>query len=139
MRKSIDLTVIFGSHRIYKPNSDASSSSTHKTTLSSIYPMAELLIDLRRILDEAIETIISVCERRNEDFPHLDTPADPSEFSPEGIRNDPEVAQAIKLQAWCSCSISPGGGTSVAYSSSGERWFRGTSLRRLASASYMRS
>ena len=59
--------------------------------------MAELLIDLRRILDEAIGTIISVCERRNEDFPHLDTPADPSEFSPEGIRNDPEVAQAIKL------------------------------------------
>ena len=97
MRKSIDLTVTFGSHRIYKPNPDASSSSTHKTTLSSIYPMAELLIDLRRILDEAIETIISVCERRNEDFPHLDTPADPSEFSPEGIRNDPEVAQAIKL------------------------------------------
>ena len=59
--------------------------------------MAELLIDLRRILDEAIDTIISVCERRNDDFPHLDTSADPSEFSPEGIRNDPEVAQAIKL------------------------------------------
>ncbi|KAI0087146.1 O-methyltransferase [Irpex rosettiformis] len=59
--------------------------------------MTELLISLRRILDESIDTIVSVCERRNEDFPHLDVPAHPSEFSPQGIRNDPEVAQAIKL------------------------------------------
>ena len=59
--------------------------------------MTELLINLRRILDEAVDTIVSVCERRNEDFPHLDVPADPSEFSPEGIRNVPEVAEAIKL------------------------------------------
>ena len=59
--------------------------------------MAELLKDLRRILDGAIDTVTFVCERRNEDLPHLDAPADPSEFSPEGIRNDPEVAQAIKL------------------------------------------
>ncbi|KAI0087145.1 O-methyltransferase [Irpex rosettiformis] len=59
--------------------------------------MTEVLINLRRILDEAVDTIVSVCERRNEDFPRLDTPADESEFSPQGIRNDREIVHAIKL------------------------------------------
>ncbi|KAI0821462.1 O-methyltransferase [Irpex lacteus] len=59
--------------------------------------MTDILVSLRHILDEAIDTIVSVCERRNEEFPRLDAPADPSEYSPYGIRNDPVVAQSIKL------------------------------------------
>ena len=59
--------------------------------------MTETLINLRRILDEAVDTIVSVCEQRNEDFPPLDKPADDAEFSPQGIRNDRVVADAIKL------------------------------------------
>ncbi len=59
--------------------------------------MTEILISLRRILDDAIGTVVSVCESRNEDFPRLDDPADPSEYSLQGIRNNPDVAHAIKL------------------------------------------
>ncbi|KAI0821463.1 S-adenosyl-L-methionine-dependent methyltransferase [Irpex lacteus] len=59
--------------------------------------MTEILLSLRRILDDAISTVVSVCESRNEDFPRLDDPADPSEYSLQGIRNNPEVAHAIKL------------------------------------------
>ncbi len=59
--------------------------------------MTAILISLRRILDEAVDSIVAVCERRKEDFPRLDDLADESEFSSQGIRNDPDVAEAIKL------------------------------------------
>ena len=59
--------------------------------------MSEDLRGLRRILNEAIDSILDICSRRNEDFPSLNVPCQPSEFSQQGIRNDPDVARAIKL------------------------------------------
>ncbi|KAI0085840.1 S-adenosyl-L-methionine-dependent methyltransferase [Irpex rosettiformis] len=59
--------------------------------------MTEQLNGLRRILNEAIDDIIAACAKRNEEFPSIDNPAQPSEFSPHGIRNDPTVSHAIKL------------------------------------------
>ena len=59
--------------------------------------MAEDLKRLLAILTNAVNTIAEVCEQRKEDFPRLDQPAQPSEYDPKGIRNDPAVVNAIKL------------------------------------------
>ncbi|KAI0825595.1 S-adenosyl-L-methionine-dependent methyltransferase [Irpex lacteus] len=59
--------------------------------------MTSDLQSLRDILNSAIDTILTTCSQKNADFPSLDTPAQPSEFTAESIRNDPTVAHAIKL------------------------------------------
>lgn len=59
--------------------------------------MSEDLKKLRAIINNSIDKIIEVCERRGEDFPSLNVPAHPSEFSPNGIRNDPGILDAIAL------------------------------------------
>ncbi|KAI0085832.1 S-adenosyl-L-methionine-dependent methyltransferase [Irpex rosettiformis] len=59
--------------------------------------MSEELQALCRILNEAVDTILTVCDQRNEDFPSINAPVQPSEFSAQGIRNDASVARAIKL------------------------------------------
>ena len=59
--------------------------------------MTEDLKKLREIINNSIDRIIEVCERRGEEFPSLSSPAHPSEFSPNGIRNDPGILDAIAL------------------------------------------
>lgn len=59
--------------------------------------MAEDLRQLRDVIVGAIDSILAVCEQRGCDFPRLDCPAEPSEFLPEGVRNDPKVTDAIVL------------------------------------------
>lgn len=59
--------------------------------------MTSDLQNLREILNTAIDTILTTCSQKNADFPSLDSPAQPSEFTAESIRNDPNVAHAIKL------------------------------------------
>lgn len=59
--------------------------------------MTEELKKLRKLIDAAIDEIIEVCDKQNQEFPSLDSPADPSEFSPHGIRNQPVIIDAIAL------------------------------------------
>lgn len=57
--------------------------------------MTEDLKKLRAILTNSIDKIIDICDKRGEEFPSLSEPARPSEFSPQGIRNDPGILEAI--------------------------------------------
>ena len=58
----------------------------------------EELKNLRAILTSSLDTIISTCEARATEFPSLFAPADPEvEFSPAGIRNSPELADALAV------------------------------------------
>lgn len=59
--------------------------------------MAEDLKKLRKMINSAIDNILEVCERCDEDFPSLELPADPSEFSGTGIWSDPITMDAITL------------------------------------------
>lgn len=59
--------------------------------------MSEDLRKLRALLDTAIDNILDVCEQRKQEFPRLDSLAEPTELSPAGIRNDPIIAEAIVL------------------------------------------
>ena len=59
--------------------------------------MTEDLKKLGEIIAGSISTITSVCELRGEEFPSLKIPAQPSEFSPNGIRNDHRILDAIAL------------------------------------------
>ncbi|TCD69561.1 hypothetical protein EIP91_007185 [Steccherinum ochraceum] len=49
------------------------------------------------IIASSIGQIISTCNAEGKDFPRLDDPIQPSEFSPDGIRNHPQVSDAIGL------------------------------------------
>ena len=59
--------------------------------------MSEDLRRLRAIINSSIDTVLQACEARGVDFPKLDNPADESEFTADGIRNDARVAVAISL------------------------------------------
>ena len=59
--------------------------------------MSSELEQLRKILNDALDRITVVCERRKTTFPSLDSPADPSELLPSGIRNDPEILDAATV------------------------------------------
>ncbi|TCD60068.1 hypothetical protein EIP91_010786 [Steccherinum ochraceum] len=52
---------------------------------------------LSDIITSSVDQILSVCKAKGKDFPRLDKPIHPSEFTPEGIRNDPQVSDAIAL------------------------------------------
>ncbi|EJD01727.1 S-adenosyl-L-methionine-dependent methyltransferase [Fomitiporia mediterranea MF3/22] len=52
---------------------------------------------LRDIISSSVDSIVRVCDNTGRDFPSLDEPVNPSEFSPNGIRNDPTVAQSISF------------------------------------------
>ncbi|TCD71933.1 hypothetical protein EIP91_000065 [Steccherinum ochraceum] len=52
---------------------------------------------LRDIFVSSIDQIIAVCDAEGTDFPKLDDPVHPDEFSPHGIRNNPKVSAAIEL------------------------------------------
>ncbi|EJD00229.1 S-adenosyl-L-methionine-dependent methyltransferase [Fomitiporia mediterranea MF3/22] len=59
--------------------------------------MTDDLKALGNIISSAINSICSVCEKTGKGFPSLNDPIHPSEFTPQGIRNDPSVAQSINL------------------------------------------
>lgn len=59
--------------------------------------MTEDLKKLREIVNQSIDNIVAHCERHGEEFPSLNNPADPSEFTPNSLRNDPLIADAITL------------------------------------------
>ena len=57
--------------------------------------MASELRALRDIISSSIDNILNVCAETGKDFPSLNEPIHPSEFTPDGIRNHPQVADAI--------------------------------------------
>lgn len=59
--------------------------------------MTEDLRKLQSIINHSIDNIVAHCERRGEEFPTLSDPADPSEFTPNSLRSDPLVTDAITL------------------------------------------
>lgn len=59
--------------------------------------MAEDLTKLRDIIVGAVDAILGVCAARDVAFPRLDSAADAGEYAKDGVRNDPEVADAISL------------------------------------------
>ena len=59
--------------------------------------MTEELKKLGAIISSSINTIINICELRGEEFPSLNFPAQSIEFSPDGIRNDRRIADAVSL------------------------------------------
>ena len=59
--------------------------------------MTSELKALRDIITSSIDQIIDVCETSGKGFPSLDEPIDSSEFTPEGIRNNPIVSDNIGL------------------------------------------
>ncbi|KAI5119663.1 hypothetical protein M0805_007754 [Coniferiporia weirii] len=59
--------------------------------------MASDLKALRDIISSSVDKIVDVCESTKKDFPSLDQPIQFSEFTPDGIRNHPEVADNVGL------------------------------------------
>lgn len=59
--------------------------------------MSSELQQLRAILNTTIDRILSVCSQQEQSFPSLNEPADLSELSQTGIRNHPEISDAIPL------------------------------------------
>ena len=57
--------------------------------------MATELRALRDIISSSIDNILNVCAEMGKDFPSLNEPIQPSEFTPDGIRNHPQVSEAI--------------------------------------------
>ena len=57
--------------------------------------MSEELKALRDIIANSINSILDICESSGQDFPCLSKPVDDSEFTPDGIRNDPVVSNSI--------------------------------------------
>ncbi|KAI5117485.1 hypothetical protein M0805_009548 [Coniferiporia weirii] len=59
--------------------------------------MANDLKALRDIISSSVDRILDVCTATGKDFPSLDEPIKASEFSPDGIRNHPHIADNISL------------------------------------------
>lgn len=55
------------------------------------------LESLRDIIVSSVDRIVGICKETGKEFPPLDKPAHPSEFSSESIRNNPTVADSIHL------------------------------------------
>ena len=62
-----------------------------------IHNMTTDLESLRDIIVSSVDRIVRICEETGKEFPPLDKPAHPSEFSSESIRNNPMVADNINL------------------------------------------
>ena len=52
---------------------------------------------LTGLIVQSVSTIVQTCNRVGKEFPSLDRPIEPSEFSPDGIRNNPAIAESIGL------------------------------------------
>lgn len=59
--------------------------------------MTSELIALRDIISSSVDQIVDICEKTGKPFPSLNEPIQFSEFTPDGIRNDPKVLDAIGL------------------------------------------
>ena len=57
--------------------------------------MSSSLVALRDIIVSSINTIIAVCNETGCEFPSLDEPFHSSEFTADGIRNDPRMLHPI--------------------------------------------
>ncbi|KAL5531056.1 hypothetical protein ACEPAG_3932 [Sanghuangporus baumii] len=51
----------------------------------------------RDLVSSSVSEILGICERTKKEFPSLNEPVHPSEFSPEGIRNHPAVSERITV------------------------------------------
>lgn len=68
--------------------------------------MSSNLKALSSLISESVATIVEVCEQSGKEFPSLDRPIEPSEFSPTGIRNDPTVIKAIGIAVAAATQLS---------------------------------
>lgn len=59
--------------------------------------MTDELKQLRALITESLDKIIDVCSSRGEEFPKLSDPVSASEFTPNSIRNDPAIMDAIPI------------------------------------------
>lgn len=59
--------------------------------------MTSELKALRDIISSSVDQIVDVCEKTGKPFPSLHEPIQFSEFTPDGIRNNPKVLDAIAL------------------------------------------
>ena len=67
--------------------------------------MSKELEALRDIVTSSVNKVLDVCSSAGKPFPSLDEPLHPSEFSPDGIRNHPEVAENINLAVAASMQL----------------------------------
>lgn len=67
--------------------------------------MTSDLLSLRDIIVSAIDSIVDVCTQSGREFPSLDDPVHPSEFTPDGIRNNPQVLRFITLAVAASTQL----------------------------------
>lgn len=81
-------------NRVYKPLGSTAVDTHH---IRSSLIMTTELQALGQIIANSIAAITVVCDQTGKDFPSLSEPIHPSEFSPEGIRNDSRVTEAIAL------------------------------------------
>ncbi|EJD00232.1 S-adenosyl-L-methionine-dependent methyltransferase [Fomitiporia mediterranea MF3/22] len=61
--------------------------------------MATEIEGLRDIISSSINNFISICVKTGVDFPSLNEPVHPSEFSPDGIHNHPELIATLQSPA----------------------------------------
>lgn len=59
--------------------------------------MTSELKALRDIISSSVDRIVDICEKTGKPFPSLNEPIQFSEFTPDGIRNDPKVLDEIGL------------------------------------------
>ncbi|KAL5492808.1 hypothetical protein ACEPAI_4256 [Sanghuangporus weigelae] len=59
--------------------------------------MASELEALRDIISTSVTKVLNICESNEKHFPSLSDPIHPSEFTPDGIRNHPAVAEQISV------------------------------------------
>lgn len=81
--------------------------------------MTSDLLSLRDIIVSSIDSIVEVCKESGQEFPSLDDPVHPSEFTPDSIRSNPRVLRSITLAVAASSHLiaalqSPANSLSVA-------------------------
>lgn len=59
--------------------------------------MSEELEQLRALINSSIDNIIAACDRKQETFPSLFKPVDPSKLSTADIRHNPDVVKAVAV------------------------------------------
>ena len=52
---------------------------------------------LRDIISSSVDSIVDICESEGKPFPSLNEPVQLSEFTPDGIRNNTKVLDAVGL------------------------------------------
>ena len=68
--------------------------------------MTSDLKKLSSLISRSVATIVDVCEQSGREFPSLDLPIEPSEFTPNGIRNHPAIVEAIGIAIAAAAQLS---------------------------------